>query len=42
MTLNLQEQIQKLGANGLLTWLKLEVAGKVVSENLVLLALPKN
>ena len=41
MTLNLQEQIQKLGANGFLTWLKLEVAGKVVSENLVLLALPK-
>ena len=40
-TLNLQEQIQKLGANGLLTWLKLEVDGKTVSENLVLLALPK-
>ncbi len=40
-TLNLQEQIQKLGANGLLTWLKLEVDGKTVSENLVLLALPR-
>jgi beta-mannosidase len=40
-SLNLQEQIQKLGANGFLTWLKLEVDGKTVSENLVLLALPK-
>ena len=40
-TLNLQEQIKKLGANGLLTWLKLEAGGKMVSENLVLLALPR-
>jgi beta-mannosidase len=40
-TLNLQEQIQKVGANNLLTWLKLEVGGKIVSENLILLALPK-
>jgi len=40
-TLNLQEQIQKLGANRLLTWLKLKVDGKTVSENLVLLALPR-
>jgi beta-mannosidase len=40
-TLNLQEQIEELGLNGLLTWLKLEVDGEAVSENLVLLALPK-
>ena len=40
-TLNLQEQIQNPGANGVLTWLTLEVDGKTVSENLVLLALPK-
>jgi beta-mannosidase len=40
-TLNLQNEIQKVGANGLLTWLKLEVGDKAVSENLVLLALPK-
>lgn len=40
-TLNLQEQIQKPGKDELLTWLKLEVDGKTVSENLVLLALPK-
>jgi beta-mannosidase len=40
-TLNLQEKIQKLGANGFLTWLKLDVDGKTVSENLVLFALPK-
>jgi beta-mannosidase len=40
-TLNLQEQIQKFGANGILTWLKLEVNGRTRSENLVLLALPK-
>ncbi len=40
-TLNLQEQIQKLGANDFYTWLKLEVDGKTVSDNLVLLALPK-
>jgi len=40
-TLNLQEQIQKLGANGFLTWLKLEAEGKIVSENMVSLVLPK-
>ena len=40
-SLNLQDQIQKVGANNLLTWLKLEVGGKTISENLVLLALPK-
>ena len=40
-TLNVQKEIQTVGANGLLTWLKLEVEGKTVSENLVLLALPK-
>ena len=40
-TLNLQEQIQKLGAGGILTWLKLEAGGNTASENLVLLALPK-
>ena len=40
-TLTLKEQIQNLGANGFLTWLKLEVDGRTVSENLVLLALPK-
>ncbi len=40
-TLNLQDQINKLGANGFLTWLKLEAGGKTVSENLVLFGLPK-
>ncbi len=40
-TLQLREQIQKLGVNGLLVWLKLEVAGQTVSENMVSLALPK-
>ncbi|HUA39032.1 MAG TPA: glycoside hydrolase family 2 protein [Candidatus Sulfopaludibacter sp.] len=40
-TLNLQEQIQKLGTNELLAWLKLEVGDKTISDNLVLLALPK-
>ena len=30
-----------LSANGILAWLKLEAHGKTVSENLVLLALPK-
>jgi beta-mannosidase len=39
--LNLEEQIQKLGVNGFLTCLKLEVRGQTVSENLVLFALPK-
>ena len=40
-TLPLQDLVQKRGANGLLTWLKLEVEGQTVSENLVLLALPR-
>ncbi|NOS68585.1 MAG: hypothetical protein HOP33_01465 [Verrucomicrobia bacterium] len=40
-TLDLQTEVKNQGANGLLTWLKLEVDGKTVSENLVLLALPK-
>jgi beta-mannosidase len=40
-TLNLQDQIQKLGANGILTWLKLDVDGKTVSENMISFALPK-
>jgi beta-mannosidase len=40
-TLNLQDQVQKQGASGILTWLKLDVHGKTVSENLVMLALPK-
>jgi beta-mannosidase len=40
-TLHLRDQIQKLGANGILTWLKLEVNGKTVSDNLVLFTLPK-
>jgi beta-mannosidase len=40
-TLSLQDLVQKRGANGFLTWLKLDVEGKTVSENLVLLALPK-
>ena len=40
-TLELQEQIQKPGVGELLTWLKLEMDGKMVSENLVLMALPK-
>lgn len=39
--LNLQEPIQKAGANNLLTWLNLEVGGKTVSDNLVLMTLPK-
>ncbi len=40
-TLSLQDQIQKLGANGFLTWLKVEVDGETVSENMVSFALPK-
>ncbi len=39
--LNLQEQLSQLGASGFLTWLELEVHGQVVSDNLVLFALPK-
>ena len=40
-TLHLEEQIKRHGVSGLLTWLALDVDGKTVSENLVLLALPK-
>jgi beta-mannosidase len=40
-TLRLQDQIQKLGANGILTWLRLDVDGQTVSENMVSFALPK-
>lgn len=40
-TLQLQEPIQKAGANGLLVWLDLEVGGAPVSQNLVLLVEPK-
>ena len=40
-TLDLSEQCQGQGANNVLTWLKLDVDGKTVSENLVLLAAPK-
>ena len=40
-TLHLQEQVQKYGADGILTWLTLEAHGRLISENLVLLALPK-
>ncbi|HEY1661569.1 MAG TPA: glycoside hydrolase family 2 protein [Verrucomicrobiae bacterium] len=40
-TLDLKEQVHTNGANGILTWLKLEVRDQVVSENLVMLALPK-
>jgi beta-galactosidase/beta-glucuronidase len=39
--LNLHEQIGQSGANGFLTWLELEVRGEIVSDNLVLFALPK-
>jgi len=39
--LGLHEQIGQLGANGFLTWLELEVRGEIVSNNLVLFALPK-
>ena len=41
-TLPLQEAIQKVGANGLLTWLKLDIDGATVSENMVALALPRD
>jgi beta-mannosidase len=40
-TLDVGKVIGHLGKNEVLTWLKLTVAGEVVSENLVLLALPK-
>jgi beta-mannosidase len=39
--LDLRDQIQAQGANDVLVWLKLVVAGQAVSDNLVLLALPK-
>jgi beta-mannosidase len=39
--LNLHEQIGQLGASGFLTWLELEVHGQIVSDNLVLFALPR-
>jgi len=41
-TLDLSEHVQKHGANGFLTWLKLDVEGQTVSENLVTLTLPKD
>ena len=40
-TLQLQNQVQNLGANGFLTWLKLEIDGQTVSENMVSFVLPK-
>ncbi len=40
-TLQLQDQVRQFGANGFLTWLKLEVDGKTVSENMVSFAPPK-
>jgi beta-mannosidase len=40
-TLSLQDAVQKNGATGILTWLSLEAHGKIISENLVMLALPK-
>jgi beta-mannosidase len=39
--LNLQDQIGQLGTSGFLTWLELEVQGQIVSDNLVLFALPR-
>jgi beta-mannosidase len=40
-TLDLKDAVHANGANGILTCLKLEVQQQVVSENLILLALPK-
>jgi beta-mannosidase len=40
-TLQLQDQIKQSGANGFLTWLKLDSDGKTVSENMVSFAQPK-
>ena len=40
-TLDLSKQTQALGTKGVLTWLKLDVGGKTVSENLVLFMAPK-
>jgi beta-mannosidase len=39
--LDLHEQIAQSGTSGFLTWLELEVHGQIVSNNLVLFALPK-
>jgi beta-mannosidase len=39
--LDLRELAEKFGANNLLVWLKLEVSGQPVSENLVTLVFPK-
>lgn len=39
--LNLQKQVDQLGTSGFLTWLELEVRGQIISDNLVLFALPK-
>jgi len=41
-TVNLSKHCKSLGGKGVLTWLKLEVGGNIVSENLVLLSPPKN
>jgi beta-mannosidase len=41
-TVDLKKHCQSLGAQGVLTWLKLEVGGITVSENLVFLSPPKN
>jgi beta-mannosidase len=41
-TLNLANLTQAHGSNNLLTWLKVEVDGKIASENLVTFALPKD
>jgi beta-mannosidase len=40
-TIDLQQPTQSHGASGFLTWLKLDVGQETVSENLVLLAPPK-
>ncbi|HSY19307.1 MAG TPA: glycoside hydrolase family 2 protein [Candidatus Acidoferrales bacterium] len=40
-TLDLEQPVQSHGTGGFLTWLKLDLGGKTVSENLVLLAPPK-
>ena len=40
-SLDLRDAVQKHGRNNLLVWLKLDVAGQTVSENLVTLAYPR-
>ena len=40
-TLDLKGLIDKVGASNVLTWLKLTVGGKTVSENLVLFTAPE-